>query len=134
MERFMTSRKVGMAGILILMMTVAVGVLYSQEHGGHRVQATGDNAASAEVFCGHTSTGLLCPGGAPNVLKLTGEKKQKWTEALRAYNKAVDAATKQMLADSKAVLSPEEYAQVEKWFAASSGVNTLINQALSAKK
>jgi hypothetical protein len=65
---------------------------------------------------------------APTVLKLVGTKKDRWIEAGRQYNKAVDTATKQLLAQAKTILSPEEYASVEKWFDKS--LNMLLNQQL----
>lgn len=81
-----------------------------------------------EIFCSHLSAGQLCLGGTPNVLKLEGAAKQRWTDAGRRYNQAVDAATKQLLADAKTTLTPEQYATVQKWF--DKGVNELLNQLL----
>lgn len=81
-----------------------------------------------EIFCSHLSAGQLCLGGTPNVLKVEGAAKQRWTDAGRRYNQAVDAATKQLLADAKTTLTPEQYATVQKWF--DKGVNELLNQLL----
>lgn len=81
-----------------------------------------------EIFCSHLSAGQLCLGGTPNVLKLEGAAKQRWTDAGRRYNQAVDAATRQLLADAKTTLTPEQYATVQKWF--DKGVNELLNQLL----
>lgn len=63
-----------------------------------------------------------------DVLKLDGEKRQQWTGAARRYNQAVSAATKQLLADAKTTLSPEEFAKVERWF--DKNLNLLLNQIL----
>jgi hypothetical protein len=81
-----------------------------------------------EIFCSHLSAGQLCLGGTPNVLKLDGAAKQRWLDAGRRYNQAVDAATKRLLADTKMTLTPEQYATVQKWF--DQGVNALLNQLL----
>lgn len=53
-----------------------------------------------------------------------------WNEAANQYNKAVDAATKQLLDDAKATLSPWEFATVQKWFDKS--LNTQLNRQLLA--
>jgi len=84
-----------------------------------------------EVFCDGLSTGQLCLSNAPTVLKLTDAQKQRWTEAARQYNKAVDAATKQFLEQSKPILSPGQFASMQKWFDA--GLNPVLNQVLSTQ-
>ena len=81
-----------------------------------------------EVFCEGLSAGQLCLSGTPRELKLEGAKREQWAEAGRQYNKSVDAATKQLLAQAKTILSPEEYARVEKWF--DKGLNVVLNQVL----
>ena len=80
------------------------------------------------MFCSGLPTGQLCLHGSPNVLKLNGTKKERWIEAGGQYNKAVDTATKKLLAQAKTILSREEYASVEKWFAKS--LNVLLNEQL----
>lgn len=81
-----------------------------------------------EVFCEGLSAGQLCLSATPRELKLEGAKREQWVQAAREYNKSVDAATKQLLARSKTVLSPEEYARVEAWF--DKGLNVVLNQVL----
>jgi hypothetical protein len=84
-----------------------------------------------EVFCDGLSTGQLCLSNAPTVLKLTDAQKQRWTEAARQYNKAIDGATKQFLEQSKPILSPEQFASMQKWF--EMGLNPVLNEVLSSK-
>jgi hypothetical protein len=81
-----------------------------------------------EVFCEGLSAGQLCLSATPRELKLEGAKRDQWVEAAREYNKTVDAATKQLLARSKTVLSADEYARVEAWF--DKGLNVVLNQVL----
>jgi len=84
---------------------------------------------SSQIFCEGKSAGQLCGEGTVNALKLSGEKKVAWSEAAKRYNTAVEAATKQLLQDAKATLTPDEAAAVEKWFA--KGINNSINQQLA---
>jgi len=86
------------------------------------------SSAKQEVFCEGLSAGQLCLSGTVDVLKLDGDKRQQWTGAARRYNQAVSAATKQLLAEAKTTLSPEEFAKVEKWF--DKNLNLLLNQIL----
>lgn len=126
--------RVGLAGVVLLGL-ISVGVFYGQEQYSAAQQHKMDMSkaeGSGTVFCPMKSTGELCRMGTVNTLKVTGAKKQSWTEAVNRYNKAVDAATKQLLEDSKTTLSPEQYAQVEKWFA--KGLNPEINRVLAAKE
>ncbi len=124
----MKATKVGLASLAVFVL-LGIANSYGQGHG------TGQHAKSdmtGEIFCPAKSTGQLCGHGTADLLKLGGEKRQKWAEAAGRYNKAVAAATKQLLEDSKPVLSPEEYAQVEKWFA--KGINADINRLVAAKE
>lgn len=118
--------------VLVVGALVGAGVLSAQgqtrEHQAQRNQQAQHNEPEREVFCAGLSAGQLCLHGSPNVLKLDGAKKERWIEAGRQYNKSVDAATKQLLAQAKTILSPEEYASVEKWF--DKGLNVLLNQQL----
>ena len=84
-----------------------------------------------EVFCDGLSPWQLCLSNAPKVLRLDDAQKQRWTEAARQYNKAVDAATKQFLEQSKPILSPGQFATMQKWFDA--GLNPVLNQVLSTQ-
>jgi len=111
--------------VLILAALVGVaGVAQSQRHG----QQARSQEPEREVFCSHLSSGQLCLSGAPNILKLDGTKKEQWLAAAREYNKSVGASTKQLLAQAKAILSPEEYATMEKWF--DKGLNEVLNGVL----
>jgi hypothetical protein len=97
--------------------------------GGRQAQHQ-ESSAKQEVFCEGLSAGQLCLHGTVDVLKLDAPKQASWREAGQRYNKTVDAATKQFLADAKAILSPQDFAKVEKWFDKS--VNGYINQQLLA--
>ncbi len=76
-------------------------------------------------------TGQLCSHGTADLLKLMGDNRDKWAEAARRYNKAVDAATLQLQQDSKDLLTPEQAAEVQRWFA--KGLNPEINKLLLSK-
>ena len=118
----------------VLMILFAVGTFYAQqhaEHGGTSAKA-GDAKSVPEVFCDHMATGQLCPGNA-QMFNLSGAEKERYTETLNAYNKAVAAASKQFLADlkTKVGLEPAQLAVAEKWFAG--GLNPEINKILATK-
>src|SRR5712692_7641350 len=126
-----TRKALGLWLVLVATATlVGAGVLAAQSHeqqAQHNRQAH-HQEPELEVFCSGLSAGQLCLHGSPNVLKLDGAKKERWVEAGRQYNKSVDVATKQLLAQAKTILSPEEYASVEKWF--NKGLNEVLNQVL----
>ncbi len=118
------------------MILFAVGTLYAQqpaEHGG-AASATAAHTTSdvPEVFCNHMGTGQLCPGNA-QMFNLSGDKKDRYLQALNNYNKAVEAASKQFLTDAKdkVGLSSVELAVAEKWFAV--GLNPEINKIIAVK-
>src|SRR5260370_38227975 len=73
-----------------------------------------DESGAPEIFCSDMGTGQLCPGNA-QMFNLSGAKKEGYQEALNAYNKAVGAAQKQFLADTKdkVGVSPAEVAVTE---------------------
>lgn len=118
---------------IVLAVSFVVITLPAQEHGGgqNAKHSAASSSMSEAIFCPTKSTGQLCNHGTADVLKLSGTKRQQWTEAVNRYNKAVEAATKQLLQESKGSLSPEELALVEKWFA--KGLNPEINRLLAAK-
>lgn len=120
------------AGVAVLGALFGIGMLFGQEHAGHHAQQQGTSSMAGAIFCPAKSTGQLCNHGSADVLKLSGAKRQSWTDAADRYNKSVEAATKQLLEDAKSTLSPEEYAQIEKWFA--KGLNPEINRLLAAKE
>ena len=111
---------------LVLAFVTGAGVLLAQ---GQAPKQQAEQKAP-EVFCDGLTTGQLCLSNAPTVLKLDDAQKKRWTEAARQYNKAVDAATKQFLEQSKPILSPGQFASMQKWFEA--GLNPVLNQVLSA--
>ena len=129
----MKTRRTAVYGLLLALATlVGAGVLlaqsHAQEHQAPSKQQAQHKEPELEVFCSGLSTGQLCLHGAPNVLKLDDAQKRRWTEAARQYNKAVDTATKQFLEQSKPILSPEQFASVQKWF--DKGLNPVLNQIL----
>ena len=112
---------------LVLAFATGAGVLLAQ---GQSPKQQAEQKA-AEVFCDGLSTGQLCLSNAPKVLKLDDAQKQRWTDAARQYNKAVDAATRQFLEQSKPVLSPGQFTTMQKWF--DMGLNPVLNQVLSTQ-
>ena len=112
---------------LVLAFAAGAGVLLAQ---GQAPKQQVEQKAP-EVFCDGLSPGQLCLSNAPKVLRLDDAQKQRWTEAARQYNKAVDAATKQFLEQSKPILSPGQFASMQKWFDA--GLNPVLNQVLSTQ-
>jgi len=112
---------------LVLAFAAGAGVLLAQ---GQAPKQQIEQKAP-EVFCDGLSPGQLCLSNAPKVLRLDDAQKQRWTEAARQYNKAVDAATKQFLEQSKPILSPDQFASMQKWFDA--GLNPVLNQVLSTQ-
>lgn len=81
-----------------------------------------------EIFCSTMKTGQLCSHGTADALRLTGAKADEWVVAARKYNKAVDAATKQLQADAKTLLSAQQAAELDRWFAL--GMNVEMNKML----
>lgn len=112
---------------LVLAFATGAGVLLAQ---GQAPKQQVEQKAP-EVFCDGLSPGQLCLSNAPKVLKLDDAQKQRWTEAARQYNKAVDLATKQFREQSKPILSPGQFASMQKWFDA--GLNAVLNQVLSTQ-
>ncbi len=110
---------------LVLAIATGAGVVVAQG----QVTKPQAEQKTPEVFCDGLTTGQVCVSNAPKVLKLDETQNQRWTEAARQYNKAIDAATKQFLEQSKPALSPEQFATLQKWFEA--GLNPVLNQVLS---
>jgi hypothetical protein len=126
-EKQMKTTRAAVWGVVLAVATViGTGVLVAQSQ-APKQQA---EQKAPEVFCDGLSTGQLCLSNAPKVLKLDDAQKQRWTEAARQYNKGVDAATKQFLEQSKPILSPEQFATMQKWF--EMGLNPVLNQMLAA--
>ena len=118
--------------VTVLMTLFAAGTFYAQEHAEHNAKQTQTKSAAPEIFCSHMGTGQLCPGNA-QMFKLSGAKKEQYTQALNSYNKAVGEAQKQFLEDakSKVGLSEAELALAASWFA--EGLNPEINKILATK-
>jgi hypothetical protein len=118
---------------LVLAVAVVVGGagLWAQgQTGGHQQPSQAASHPEQEVFCSHMSTGQLCTPGTARILRLDGAKRDRWNEMARGYNQAVAAATKRLLQDAKATLSPQEFATVEKWFAHE--INEQLNRQVVA--
>ena len=113
--------------VLILTALVGAAVVLAQD----QASKSKTEQKAPEVFCDGLSTGQICLSNAPTVLKLNEAQKQRWNEAARQYNKAIDGATKQFLEQSKPILSPEQFASMQKWF--EMGLNPVLNEVLSSK-
>jgi hypothetical protein len=121
------------ASLAVLVGALSAGTLYAQEHpAGHEHQQLQSTVAPAaepsEIFCPTMKTGQLCSHGTADALSLEGVKREAWIAAARRYNRAVDEATKHLLSDAESLLTPQEKAEVERWFA--KGLNPQINQLL----
>ncbi len=131
----MNQKRFRAMSLTLLTGLLVAGLLYAQTDSAKNPTEPSEEAeASLEtptIFCPTMKTGQLCSHGTAAALKLDGEKKERWVEAARRYNKAVDAATIRLLEDAKAVLSPQELALVEAWFA--KGLNPEINRILSTR-
>ena len=133
----MTGMTVKLAFAIGLAALIVSGSFYAQEHGAGQhnkmdMSKMTDASGVPEIFCSHKGTGQLCPGNA-QMFKLSGAQKDRYEEALNNYNKSVEAAQKQFLADVKvkAGLSQAELALADSWFAV--GLNPEINKILSTK-
>ncbi len=128
----MKLRNLRVVPLIALAALFTVGTFYAQEHAEHNAKQANAKSDVPEIFCSHMGTGQLCSGNA-NMLKLSAAQKQQYLEALKSYNKAAGAASKQFLADvkDKVGLSEAELALVESWFAA--GLNPEINKILATK-
>lgn len=113
--------------VAILIALIGATVLGAQD----QTSKSKTDQKAPEVFCDGLSTGQLCLSNAPTVLKLTDAQKKQWAEAARQYNKAIDGATKQFLEQSKPILSPEQFANMQKWF--EMGLNPVLNDVLNSK-
>lgn len=121
MKGIKTKKVARVVWVLALAALVGTGALAAQAQ-------TQAQTPKREVFCEGLSAGQVCIGGAARELKLEGAKLEQWRQVAREYNKSVDAATKQLLAQSKTMLTADEYAKVERWF--DKGLNEVLNQVL----
>src|SRR5713101_5824001 len=128
----MKLRNLRVVPVAALAAVFAVGTFYAQEHADHNATRAQAKSDVPEIFCSHMGTGQLCPGNA-TMFKLSEAQKKQYAEALSRYNKAVEAASKQYLADAKdkVGLSEAELALAQSWFAV--GLNPEINKILATK-
>ena len=89
------------------------------------------NVQTPEVFCNTMQAGALCPTGTVSVLKLSGPKVQQWLDAVGKYNEAVEAATRQLKAESKGILTPAQLAELDRWM--DKGINPEVNKMLASR-
>src|SRR5205085_4625175 len=87
--------------------------------------------AAPEVFCNTMQAGALCPTGTVSVLKLSGPKVQQWLDAVGKYNDAVEAATRQLKAESKGILTPAQMSELDRWM--DKGINPEVNKMLASR-
>ena len=132
----MRKNTVLLAALSLLVICLTGSPLSAQKHSDmkHEKSSPAKTAAAATptIFCPTMETGQLCSHGTADALKLSGEKRERWVEAARRYNKAVQAATKQLKEDVKTSLTPLELELVQLWFA--EGLNPQINRILATKE
>lgn len=117
---------------------VALATPYAQQVGRQAqarpaakpAQTRSKPVAAQEIFCATMKTGLLCTWGTASALGLTPEKRTAWLTAVNNYNRAVNQATTALQAEAKAILSPAQITEVDRWFAI--GMNAKINELLDA--
>jgi hypothetical protein len=84
-----------------------------------------------EVFCNTMQAGALCPTGTVGILKLSGPRAQQWLDAVGKYNAAVEAAARQLKADAKTMLTPNQMTELDRWLA--KGLNPEVNKILASR-
>jgi hypothetical protein len=134
----MSRQTIAACGLVVAVFGSA-GVLHAQDHSQHTqttqpAKPAGGGAGmedSASIFCPTMNAGQLCTHGSANNLGLSGPKVDQWREVARKYNRAVEAATNQLMKDAETLLTPEQMTQLKGWFA--EGLNREINQLLYAK-
>jgi hypothetical protein len=117
-------------------MTIAtLSAVYAQQHPAeHSQRPTGPPSSmndSESIFCPTMHTGQLCTHGTTNVLSVPPDKQDQWAQTTHRYNKAVEAATAQLMKDAEGVLTPEQLVLLKAWF--QQGMNREINQLLYSK-
>ena len=88
-------------------------------------------AEPPEVFCNTMQAGALCPTGTVSILKLSGPRAQQWLDAVGKYNMAVEAAARQLKADAKVMLTPNQMTELDRWLA--KGLNPEVNKILASR-
>ena len=113
-------------GIAIIVVGLSLATLDARQ------RPAGQPAAAApEVFCNTMQAGALCPTGTVSILKLQGPKVQQWLDAVGKYNEAVEAATRQLKADSKGILTPAQLSELDRWM--DKGINPEVNKLLASR-
>jgi hypothetical protein len=95
------------------------------------VDARQKPADAPEVFCNTMQAGALCPTGTVSILKLSGPRAQQWLDAVGKYNTAVEAAARQLKADAKVMLTPNQMTELDRWL--SKGLNPEVNKLLASR-
>ena len=116
---------------LSIAVLVAGMSLATLDAGQRPAEKTTAATATPEVFCNTMQAGALCPTGTVSILKLSGPKVQQWLDIVNKYNDAVEAATKQLKAESKSVLTPAQMAELDRWM--EKGINPEVNKILASR-
>ena len=95
------------------------------------IEARQKPADAPEVFCNTMQAGALCPTGTVGILKLSGPRAQQWLDAVGKYNAAVETAAKQLKADAKVMLTPNQMTELDRWLAR--GLNPEVNKILASR-
>jgi hypothetical protein len=111
-------------GILVFLIGLSLATLQAQQRGAQPPEAP-------EVFCNTMQAGALCPTATVSILKLSGPNVQKWLDAVNKYNAAVENASKQLKADTKAFLTPAQQAEIDRWM--DKGLNPEVNKILASR-
>jgi len=115
-------------GIAATAVALSLATLDARQRPAERQQSAATPAP--EVFCNTMQAGALCPTGTVSVLKLSGPKVQPWLDAVGKYNDAVESATKQLKADARGVLTPAQFAELDRWM--DRGINPEVNRILAS--
>ena len=119
-------------GIAIIVVGLSLATLDARQRPAGQTSGGQQAAAAApEVFCNTMQAGALCPTGTVSILKLQGPKVQQWLDAVGKYNEAVEAATRQLKADSKGILTPAQLSELDRWM--DKGINPEVNKLLASR-
>ena len=110
--------------IVISVIGLSLATLHAQQAGTQKPEAP-------EVFCNTMQAGALCPTATVSILKLSGPNVQRWLDAVGKYNAAVENATRQLKADTKAFLTPAQQAEIDRWM--DKGINPEVNRILASR-
>jgi hypothetical protein len=114
--------------IVAAVIALSLSVLDARQRGTDRPQPA---AGVPEVFCDDMQAGALCPIGTVGILKLSGPTVQQWLDLVRKYNETVENATKQLKTDAKAILTPAQLAELDRWM--DKGINPEVNRILASR-